>query len=118
MRFVDPFAILQYLGGAISFHFGMTIYAAWVVTDLKDKLDCYEEAYNVKRATMFDDVYTMLIAHVLCIVFATVRQCFPSSTNSGTFWRAVLNQAKIWTYLCSLFYVIMKLSQLNLVSSE
>lgn len=69
MRFIDPFAILQYLGGATSFHLAMMAYSSWVLFCLKDELKCYKEARNVKVATMYDDVWKMLVAHILCAFF-------------------------------------------------
>ena len=56
MRFLDPFAVLQYLGGAISIHLALALYSAYVIFGLSEELECFEDAKFVKKITMFDDV--------------------------------------------------------------
>ena len=114
MRFLDPFAVLQYLGGAVSIHLAMGLYSAYVVYVLAEDLNCFDDGKFVQKATMFNDVKCMLIAHIVCIVCATVRKFFKSTTTTGQFWRNTLNHGKIWTYLLSLFYCTMSSGQQDL----
>ena len=107
MRFLDPFAVLQYLGGAVSIHLAFGIYSGYVIFVLAEELECYDDAKFVKKATMYNDVWCMFVAHIVCIVCAIIRKFFPSKTTAGQFWRNGLNHGKIWTYLLSLMYVTM-----------
>lgn len=114
MRFLDPFAVLQYLGGAISIHLALLLYSGYIIFYLAKDLECFDDAKFVKKETMFRDVSAMFVAHIVCIVCAIVRKFFPTKTTAGQFWRNVLNHGKIWTYLLSLMYVTMSAAQQDL----
>ena len=85
MKFTDPLASLQYMGGAIPIHFSLCIYASYVYFVAYRKTDCdpvklvYEKDQLVLDdkgdliLDTYDDIFTMFVIHLVCFVVFIVR---------------------------------------------
>ena len=69
MKFLDPWASFQYLGGALPIHISMAIYCAKLYIQKKDRLGfmnaCVEQLSC--STVQFDDIRIMFIAHIFCL---------------------------------------------------
>jgi len=70
MKFLDPWSILQYMGGALPLHLAMAMYC-W--DEYRANREYFNEC-NIRISRTLDcyDVILMLIAHLVCILFIII----------------------------------------------
>ena len=95
MKFSDPLASLQYMGGAIPIHISMSIYAAFVYFISAKNIDCekYKDDLNESDHSLgdfdekgtddFEDVFNMLVVHLICLVLFLYKKALSKSAKEG-----------------------------------
>ena len=84
MKFVDPLASLQYMGGAIPIHFALCAYASYVYFIAYKKTDCDpvkelfpdKAEFDDKNELILDtynDVFQMFLTHLICFLMFVFR---------------------------------------------
>ena len=82
MKFKDPLATLQYMGGAIPVHISMFAYASYIYKTAYKNLDCSmvnevfypDDPDHELEIDSFQDVFFMLLVNAICIFLFTVNK--------------------------------------------
>ena len=67
MKFIDPLATLKLLGGAVSIHLAMAIYAIYAY------FIRFKNIANCTDISDYSDVRLMSISHVLCAILYILK---------------------------------------------
>ena len=89
MKFSDPLASLQYMGGAIPIHLSMSLYATFVYFISAKQIDC--DKYSSQALSDFDengdddfqDVFNMLVVHIICFLLYLYKKALTKSSKEG-----------------------------------
>jgi hypothetical protein len=124
MKIMDPFATLQYLGGTTSIHVSMACYALYIFTHVKPDVSCYKGFKHTQLTGMHDkfasdvslftDIEWMFGAHCICILTASLENCFKTTSDLGNLAISLFRGVKVWTYLLCLIGVAVAQSQFDM----
>ena len=103
MKFSDPFATLQYLGGAVSIHCVLAAIGVYLVMNVSITLEGMEY-YN---QSMDNDILIMCVAHIFSILLFVIKKSLSKKTDAGAYIKVVCNIFKIVIYWAALLNLLM-----------
>lgn len=82
MKFLDPWASFQYLGGMIPIHISMSIYCAFVSHQKEKELGFMSDCESIDHCStvQYIDLKVMLFAHIFCL-FTIVQKFIFTNLN-------------------------------------
>ena len=120
MRYINPLATVQHMGGSIIIHITMALrgvvqIVSFVKMSMSDEKD--HEEYEIKfnnpfgpehsNETDFNDIFLMIFAHVVCALFMTmINHC--SDRHKSRYLHDILNLASMIIYIMSILYMHQK----------
>ena len=115
MKFIDPLAAMQHMGGAPPIHLAMAMYSIYIHFYSVDKLVCHkrdsqgrwtvpDDEMTALAREEFKDVKGMFIAHAGAVSLYFMSKLF-HRLNGGHF-KVILLNASIFLYMMSILYLL------------
>ena len=110
MKFKDPLATLQYMGGSLPQHFSMLFYASYCWFYLRSDIECSNAIENKDKDSQdirdnYVDVLIMVIAHLMCINMFIMKKSFSKKSDFGAYMKTFCMIMGIFSYMGSILYI-------------
>ena len=114
MKFIDPLATLQYMGGALPIHIAMLIYC---IDELWSNEHHFSKCRRKFSKLNYEDIVFMLISHSVYVIFLITKFCMKKETSK--YLSVTLGHLNMTIYMMAILYVMHKLYiQDHLVEEE
>jgi len=104
MKFSDPLASLNFLGGTFPVHMAMAVFSGYVWFFHIENINC-ENVTTSELLDIFSDVFWMFWAHVLYALFFLIKKSFSKTTDEGTYCKTLFSFFGIVVYLLAYMYL-------------
>ena len=111
MKFKDPLASLNFLGGSFPIHIAMCCFSIMLLTPQNTTFkECPDVSYD-DIVTTYSEVRWMLLSHFFQIVVFLRRKCLSKKTDFGLVFKTLYSFLSVTIYLlayCYLQYKVFK----------
>ena len=104
MKFRDPLATLNFLGGSLPNHVAMAIFSGYSYYYHLEQINCPDVSLE-DLDYQFDSIFGMFLAHALYVVLYTIKKCFSKQTDHGTYIKVFLVVISMGCYLAAYLYI-------------